>query len=391
MVERDKDEDIELSARMVEWAPPGGDATILPAMERCLGHNLRGVLATVIAVEGSAYRRPGAKMVVTPSGTVGGAITAGCLEGEVRALAADVLDAGQLRVETYDLTTDDTWGLGIGCNGIVDILLEPLTDVFTPVVDALATNDSLAIGTVIDGPASVRGEKWFYRGDTGDRTELPDWVTTDHIAAAETAIATGVSRVDRSHSEITVFVDGISPRPDLVIVGSGNDITPLIDVATAASMQPRVVGFRGARTTTERFPGAASVSSTSPASIDHSIPIGACTYVVLMSHNIVDDQVALGRLLRTRTPYIGLMGPRDRFDEIRTRLARDGGRPVDSPEYDRVYAPVGLDIGGESPSEIAISIVSEILACHYNRPANHLCDKTGPIHERPEVTSPANR
>ncbi|WP_216824727.1 XdhC family protein [Salinigranum rubrum] len=165
--------DTDDTAGDANWSVP--ETEVLTQARRLLESDRRGVLATVIRVEGSAYRRPGAKMVIPEDGVGVGHITAGCLEDEVQGLASDVLEAGEPRVEHYDLMPeaddDDVWGLGVGCNGRIDILLEPLDETYRPAVDAFAEGYDVGVLTVTDGDHA--GARAYYdpRGETFDLGE----------------------------------------------------------------------------------------------------------------------------------------------------------------------------------------------------------------------------
>jgi len=354
----------------------------------------RAVLATVVDVEGSAYRRPGAKMVIAEDGDGIGSITAGCLEDEVIDLAEEVLAAGRPHVERFDLVgEDDVWGLGVGCNGIIDILLEPLDEGYRPVVGAYEDGEDLAVLTVLEGgEASRRGDRTLARpdGDGSLDIDAPEWPDRLVEALAKPAgdlLATDTSdtlTVGHDGREVSVFVDAVSAPPDLVVFGSGHDVAPVASLASQVDFRVTVASFRGASATAERFPDADRVLSTSPAEIREAIEFDADTYAVVMTHNFIDDRIALSELLETPAEYVGLLGPRERFDELREDL-REDGREFTAGELDRIYTPAGLDLGGETPFHIAQSIVAELTAVHFDREPRHLKEREGHIHERPSL------
>jgi xanthine dehydrogenase accessory factor len=358
----------------------------------------QAVLATIVAVEGSAYRRPGAKMVVADSGDGIGSITAGCLEDEVLALAEQVLADGEPRVEQFDLTgDDDVWGLGVGCNGVIDILLEPLDERYRPVVDAYERGTDVSVLTVLGdtGDHLHPGEHAlaFPTSDTSDgdlsfeAADWPDWVLADLSEPASRLLAADKSDIitlEREGETVDVFVDSVTAPPRLVVFGSGHDVAPVASLAKQVDFRVTVATFRGATADDERFPAADRVLSTSPARIRDALSFDEDTYAVVMTHNFVDDRIALDELLATPVEYIGLMGPRKRFEEMQEDFAEEG-RTFSQGELDRVYTPAGLDLGGGTPFHIAQSIVAEVTAVHYDREPRHLTDRKGPIHERPEV------
>jgi xanthine dehydrogenase accessory factor len=373
------------------WSVP--ETEVMARARALLDGDRRGVLATVIRVEGSAYRRPGAKMVIPEDGDGVGHITAGCLEDDVQQLAGEVLAAGEPRVERYDLmpeadAEDDVWGLGVGCNGVIDILLEPLDETYRPAIEAFWHGRDVGVLTVVDGDDDHEGARAYYdpetqafdRGDGFD-ADLADDVRG--IAAELTAQGTADSvTVDG----VTVFVDGLAAAAELVVVGTGHDVGPIAELGAQADFRVTVVGFRGAAAKADRFPAARDVVSTSPARMTDAYDFDENTYVVVATHNFVDDRLAIERLLDTDVPYVGLMGPRERFEEMLDDFSAEGTTFTDA-QLDRLYTPVGLDLGGGSPYQIALSIVSEALAVKNGREPKHLKTREGTIHDRVELSA----
>ena len=370
-----------------DWSVPETD--VFDRIRTTLETNGEAVLATVTAVEGSAYRRPGAKMLLDPEGGGAGSITAGCLEDEVRALAADVLEAGTPRVETWDLTgEDDVWGLGVGCNGVITVLLEPLSDSYRPVVDARLAGDPIGVATVVggDGPAAL-GDRAYYRPGEGFEGEIADAVLAALEGTAETLVENGGGEtvtVDADEETVEVFVEGVRPPPELVVFGSGHDVGPVVELAKLVDFRVTVVPFRGGHADSGRFPGADEVTSASPRDVADVRAWDGDSYAVVMSHNFLDDRIALEELLETPVPYIGLMGPTKRFEEMREAFAEEG-RTFTGAELERIYTPIGLSLGGDSPYQIAYSIVGEVMAVANDRTPRHLSERDAPIHERVEV------
>jgi xanthine dehydrogenase accessory factor len=374
-----------------DWSVPATE--VLDAVGTALAEDQQAVLATVVAVEGSAYRRPGAKMIVADTGDGVGSITAGCLEDEVLTLAEQVLADGEPRIERFDLTgDDDVWGLGVGCNGVIDILLEPLDESYRPVVDAYEDGTDVAVLTVLDGDADLaRGDRAFAFPADGEGVAFeagwPDSVLqaleapTERLLAADTADSVSV---DHAEATVEVFVDSVTAPPELVLFGSGHDVAPVAQLAKQVDFRVTVATFRGATAEAERFPAADRVLSTSPANLRETLAFDADTYAVVMSHNFVDDRLALDELLATPVEYVGLLGPRRRFEEMREDFAAEG-RTFSEAELARIYTPAGLDLGGGTPYHIAQSIVAEVTAVHHGRESGHLKDREGPIHTRSPV------
>ena len=371
------------------WSVP--ETAVVDTIRETLVADELAVLATIVGVEGSAYRQPGAKMVVGADGDGVGSLTAGCLEDEVRTLAGEVLDAGEPRIETFDLTgDDDVWGLGVGCNGVIRMLLEPLDNSLQPALDAAAAGENCAVATVLesDHPAFDLGDRFC--GREGRFIDTEGWPTAliERLSepAATLSAAGKADTIDISleAGSVRVFLDGIAAPPELLVFGAGHDVRPVVELATLADFHVTVVGFRGATATAERFPSADRVISTSPTAVREEIDIDERTYTVVMTHNFVDDRLTLTELTQSATPYIGLMGPTDRFSEMLDAFEAEG-QTFDRATLDRVYTPIGIDLGGGAPYQIATSIVSEVLAVHNDRTPQHLSEKDGPIHERLDI------
>ena len=359
----------------------------------------QAVLATVVAVDGSAYRRPGAKMVIADDSV--GAITAGCLEDEVVGLAEQVLASREPHIERFDLTgDDDVWGLGVGCNGVVDILLEPVTTEYRPVAEAHEAAKDIAVLTVLNsvGTDIEQGDHAFAHpiGASGSpelsfETAATDWpdellaTLTEPTAELLAADASDSITVDWEGETADVFVDSVCAPPELVVVGGGNDVVPVVELAKRGGFRVTVVTFRGTVSDDELFSAADRVRTTSPADLQEGLAFDTDTYAVVMSHNFIDDRLALNELLSTPVEYVGLVGSRRRFEEMQDAFVAEGRR-FSAAERDRIYTPAGLDLGGGTPFHIAQSIVAEVTAVHHGRDPQHLTDRTGPIHDRSPVT-----
>jgi xanthine dehydrogenase accessory factor len=369
-----------------EWSVP--ETELFARIRNTLEAGEDAVLATVVDVEGSAYRRPGAKMLLEPEGGGVGSITAGCLEDEVRALAADVLAAGEPRIETWDLTgDDDVWGMGVGCNGVITVLLEPLGESFRPVVAARESGENVGVVTVLDGDLPL-GTREVYHPDSGFTGEsLPESLRAALDGTVEQFLAEGTSdtlRIEYADGAVEVFVDAVRAPPELVVFGSGHDVRPVVELAKRVDFRVTVVAFRGGQADGDRFSRADSVVSASPRDVENLREWDDDSYAVVMTHNFVDDRLTLAELLDTSISYIGLMGPDERFEEI-LKAFDEEGTTVSEADRERIFTPIGLNLGGDTPYQIAFSIVSELLAVSNDRTPQHLSRQSKPIHDRPET------
>jgi xanthine dehydrogenase accessory factor len=363
---------------MSGWAAP--DRAVAAAARERLDAGEAAMLATVVAVDGHAYRRPGARTVVTPGEGATGAITAGCLTDRVERLAETVLADGP-RLERFDLTDDgDAWGLGVGCNGVIDLLCEPLGERHRPLVADADATTAVVVESADDRLAV--GERASLDGEPSVTAAFPESVATavrDATADREGAFVTTVE-AETDRGPVALFVERVTAPPHLLVVGSGQDVRPVVELARNVDFRVTVVGFRGAAATPERFPDADRVVATSPRDLREAVSIDGDTYAVVMTHNFVDDRLAVAELLATDAPYVGLMGPPDRFERLREAI---DGDPLPPDADDRLYTPVGLDLGGGTPYQVAHSVVAEALAVANGRSGGHLRASDRSIHADP--------
>jgi xanthine dehydrogenase accessory factor len=344
-------------------------------------------VATIVDVRGSAYRRPGAKMLYHGSGATG-AITAGCLEHELADTSGRVCSVGEPELVTYDLTSDEdnSWGLGVGCEGVVTVLLEPVAQRYSPVIEAFSSRQPIAAITVVNDETETLepGSRAYYHPKNerfvswdGDSSDWDRRALLSQIEALISQGQTAVKTIERNTQPLHVFVDRIEPLPQLVVFGSGRDVGPVVHAGSSAGFRVTVVGFRGGINLDAGLPDADRTLTTSPSQISDALTLSKRTYAVVMTHNFVDDCVTVDELLDLPVPYIGVMGPKERFE----RLIAELQLPPDT-DLSRVYAPIGLDLGGGSPHQIAHSIVAEVLAVWNETTPDHLRSSSGPIHDR---------
>jgi xanthine/CO dehydrogenase XdhC/CoxF family maturation factor len=323
------------------------------------------VLCTVMGVEGSVYRGAGARMVITGTNTTG-AVSGGCLEADLVARAPDVIASGSAELARYDTRVSDdvVLGLGLGCQGIIDVLMEPLAGASLDEAIALyeriaARRDPVTVVTLLR--------------TAGD---LP--VGARVIVDAAGKVIEGDERVLSLPDDISR--ETIRPATPLVICGAGTDAIPLVRLAKQMGWHVTVVDHRASFVTAERFPEAdvlvcANLTSNE-ASLASRITIDQRTMAVVMAHSAAHDRAYLHAMLDAHASYVGVLGPRRRTMELLGERAVDGNLP------DAVHAPVGLDLGAESPDEIALAIVAEVAAVNAGRRGGLLRDHRGPIHDR---------
>lgn len=354
---------------------------VLSALEASGGRG--AALATVVAVEGSTYRRAGARLVVPADGEPVGNISGGCLEGDVVATAREVVADGQARLLHFDLTADDEalWGWGLGCNGAIDVFVEPAegAQALVAALRATAAGDQpSAVVTVAEGAAA--GARIVMSADGRVEGRLgPDHLDAAGRRLALEALATGTSGLVTVDGDHRAFVEVLRPPTRLVVCGAGGDAVPLVELAAGLGWQVVVVDHRPALLSAPRFPGAARRVRAEPLRAAEEVGVDERTCVVVMSHNFPRDRDYLQAFLARPPAYLGMLGPRARLERLVDDL-QAAGVAVDSDSLDRVYGPAGLDLGAEGPQEVAWAIIAEILAVRRGAGGGSLRDRTGAIH-----------
>jgi xanthine dehydrogenase accessory factor len=364
---------------------------VLMALEGLQGGGEPTALATIVAVRGSTYRRPGARLLVPEDGAPIGNISGGCLEGDVADMARVVLREGTARLAGWDLTADDddVWGLGLGCNGAIEVFIEPAERamaVARALREALEEERPISVITALEpGENGVEpGARMLVRGDGSTEGSLGDpAIDGEATVAAKELLAAGRSELRTLGRATRAFVEVLEPPLRLLICGAGHDAIPLSRAAAGIGWRPIVVDDRAAFLTGERLPEAHDVVVVEePSQVDTRARIDERTYAVVMTHNYLRDRDYLRALLRSPAAYIGMLGPAARTQRILMDLAEEG---IEVTERDRarIHGPAGLDVGAEGPDEVAHAIIGEILAVRHDRTGGHLRDRPGPIHDRP--------
>jgi xanthine/CO dehydrogenase XdhC/CoxF family maturation factor len=339
------------------------------------------VLATVVKVEGSAYRRPGARMIFPEDAAPLGMVSGGCLEADLAERAKQVLASGRAATVVYDMRSPDdiVWGLGLGCNGEVRVLLERLDAGGPPewlrfVDRRLRERKAGVLVTSFSGPSA--GER-FWLGEEGLSGGSLDALATAARRALEerrSAVVTG---------EREALVEFLPPGIRLLVFGAGGDARPLASMAHQLGWSLTVVDDRPAYALPEHFPAGTRILPLRADQLQGGgVELDGRTPALVMTHHFLHDLDILQYLLPSPAPYIGLLGPRQRAEKLLAELAGRGVVPT-AAELARLHGPVGVDIGSETPEEIALSALAEIRAVLSGRDGGFLRERSGPLHEWP--------
>ncbi len=351
-------------------------------------------LATVVKIGGSTYRRPGARMLVTAEGEAVGTISGGCLEGEVTQHGLDVLEKGEgPRVVTFEETEDEVLGYGTGCGGTVHVMIEDAeragaSNALTLVQACLDERKTGVLATVIEASGDLQAhlgrrllllEDGTWRGDDALDDAFRQAIIEEAVLTLEDE-KTQIRHHNAKGETAEVLYELVQPPVRLVVFGGGHDVVPVVHFGAALGWHVTVVGSKPEAELQQRFPDAdAHVFLMHPEQALDYVRVDDRTAVVVMNHHYGRDRAVLGEVLPLPVPYVGVLGPRSRTDRLLSDL-KEGGVQLNRDEIFHLHAPVGLDIGTETPEEIALSIVAEIQAVLHDRKGGRLRERSGAIH-----------
>jgi xanthine dehydrogenase accessory factor len=349
----------------------------------------QAALATVVKVRGSSYRSPGARMLITDDGKWVGSISGGCLEGDALRKARQVMANKMPMTVTYDTReeSNQNLGIGLGCNGVIDVFIEPLTNDNKPTQifeKIIKRNSPVAMATIFRSVAAM-GEKLLIDadGNVQDRfssQELSERVQID-LEKIFQSKKSEAKLYELADGEIEIFLELIQPSVSLIIFGGGFDARPVSQLAKSLVWDVQVTDECIAHIAPIFFPSADKLSLCHRDFIDRDFNLTPYTACVLMSHNYEYDRDVLKKVIKSEVPYIGILGPRKRFDKMQEEFLKDG-LVLTADQLQRVHSPIGLDIGAEAPDEIAVSIIAEIQSKFASRSGGFLKYHAGPIHHR---------
>lgn len=413
---------------------------IISSHARAAAAGKRAALATVVQVEGSSYRRPGARMLVTDDGQLTGAISGGCLEGDALRKALLAISQGANKLVTYDTSDEDDakFGVQLGCNGIVHILFEPINneDTSSPIrllqqVAGQSGGATLVTLFSLDTAAQPGTSLLYGEGMTNQfsdaltpvaaktkqgptphrplhalpahaenndptRWSVPAQVSgkpftrgsappeLQHLLARDMqdsfALKKSFFRNPLTDS-LQAFIEYIPAPVSLLVAGAGNDILPLVSLSSMLGWEITVIDGRATHANRQRFSGVHRVEVVKMDQL-HRLTFQPGSVALLMSHNYNYDYTLLKELLQRDLAYIGILGPSSKFRRMRDQMLDEGFEP-ESDQLDKVHAPMGIDIGAETAEEIAVSVIAEIKAVLGEVKVLPLREKQTPIHHRP--------
>ena len=356
---------------------------IIEAFEKAKSEGKSSALATVVHVEGSSYRKEGARMLITEDGELTGAISGGCLEGDALRKALFVMQEKKPKLVVYDTSNEDDVEVGyqLGCEGIIKVLIEPINHEepvhpITMLKEATASRNNAVIVTLFSLKHNnvQKGTCLLVKEDEFILESMDDEMLLNKLMPHVKTSLTDKKSINRNYGgndeELTAFIHFLKPQPTLILVGAGNDAIPLVKMAEVVGWKVTVVDGRPNYASKKRFSSGCQVMVSKPEEIFSGIEMDEQTLFVLMTHNYNYDLAVLRQLIGKNVQYIGILGSRNKLARMLDDLSSDGGNIEKA--LSKIYSPVGLDIGAETPEEIALSITSEIQAVLAGRSVNHL-------------------
>lgn len=324
-------------------------------IERCKRLGLKGVLATIISTKGSTYQKEGAKCFFAEDGGLTGLISGGCVEADIIEHGKKVIETGETKLLSYDLQDngDDIWGLGVGCNGSMEIFLE--------LYDPDSSNDKAEVIEKMFSPHKKICVSTIIQSNEDSLLGTKSFIALEKI---NETVDKGLH--DQGNNKI--FIEMIEPTPKLLLFGSGPDAVPVVEMIKKLDWYVTIVDHRPDFITKEKFPLAdkriCSVKGKMP-----DLILDENTYTLVMSHHFLQDQLAVEYLLESNVPYIGILGPKKRtsllFKPLTTKKTQN---------TNRIFNPVGLNIGAQTPEEIALSITAELINVYRKGISEHIRD-----------------
>jgi len=338
-------------------------------------------LATLVAIRGSAPRRPGARLAVTRSGRVVGSVSGGCVESDLIEKAMEVFCDATPRLETYGISDEEGFEIGLSCGGSIDVLIELLhwDGAWDAACEAAQSRRPVALALACD-PPELRGRRVSVFLQDRSVGCIDGELDSAIEAEARRLLPTGGTRMlslPWRGRGARVFVEAFAPPMQLFIVGATHAAVALCRMAKMVGFHVTVVDPRSVYASPERLPEADEIRHAWPDEGLDENELDEYSCLVSLTHDVKFDQPTLVKALRSSARYIGAIGSRSTHERRKQQL-RDRG--FGNAEIARIHSPIGLDIGSRTPEEIAVSILAEILSVRYRRDAAPLKDRQAAIH-----------
>ncbi|UCH61403.1 MAG: XdhC family protein [Anaerolineales bacterium] len=343
---------------------------ILPDLQKWVNRDQTVAIATVISTWGSSPRKVGAKMAVNAQAEMTGSVSGGCVEGAVIEAALETIQTGQPQYLHFGVADETAWEVGLACGGMIDVFVQVLDKtIFAAQLEAIRGNQGFALLTCVKGPEGQLGQQVLYQEEAPSLGEaqgrFPAWVLDQAVRSYEHGITQTIPPETQATEAAGYFVDVHHPPPMLIIVGGVHISIALVNIAKTLGYRTVVVDPRRAFGSAARFADADQLVQQWPDKALQAIGINRSTAIAVLTHDPKLDDPALMVALPSKAFYVGALGSRGTQAKRRARLLEAG---LTEAQLDRLYGPIGLDLGGRSPEEIALAIMGEIVRVR-NRPA----------------------
>lgn len=335
---------------------------VMPDIDRWLQNGEQIALATVVQTWGSSPRAAGAKMALTPSGGMSGSVSGGCVEGATFEEGVAALKNGQARLVHFGVADETAWEVGLACGGSIDVFVQPLnTAIYARYRALLSAEKPFAVATWVKAAPEQLGQMFIVEDD--DIVTKPSSTATE---AARAALANGHSaRIPLETGEL--FVEVVWPSPTLVVVGGVHTTIALTTLAKTLGFRTVVVDPRAAFGSEARFPHVDQLIQEWPDEALKQIGLNRATAVAMLTHDPKLDDPGLFVALQSSAFYVGALGSKTTQEKRRVRLLAEG---LTAEQLNRLRGPIGLDLGGRTPEEVALAILAEIVAARNGRLKN---------------------
>jgi xanthine/CO dehydrogenase XdhC/CoxF family maturation factor len=358
--------------------------------------NIKSALVTVVHLDGSSYRRPGARMLVNDDGRITGAISGGCLEGDALKKALFAISEQKNTLFTYDTSKEDDSEMGIhlGCEGLIQVLFESIDsekeeNPIQLLSKALAVRQKAVLVTLfdLDNNQNVQYGTCLLLEENGTLSgKIPLQQFEDVVLKDITDVMQNGESVFKQYKSgdvsVTAFFEFLHPPVSLVVLGAGNDAIPLMKFADVLGWDFRIVDRRDTHANKERYPTASQILVANPDVALEHLAYDNRTFFVLVTHSYKCDYYMLKSLCAAAVPYIGILGPKKKLHRMLEEIQHNEGIHLNADKVATIYGPTGLDIGAETPEEIALSIIAEIQAVLTGKMGGMLKTKNEVIHSR---------
>jgi len=338
---------------------------ILDDLDRWAGENLPIALATVIETWGSAPRRVGANMAITTSGSMAGSVSGGCVENAVVEGARDSLSDKRPRLLKFSVADETAWGVGLACGGRIEVFVRPLDTSLLPVLHAvLGEDDQAVLATIVRGSTRTLGRELIVRANGSTDGSVGNEWDQVVLKLAQEALSQGLSRRMALNEATEIFLEVILPVPTLIVVGGVHIAQALVAFGKTLGYRTVVIDPRRAWGNAERFGGVDQLIQAWPEQAFRQVRVTRTTAIAALTHDPKLDDPALQIALETQAFYVGALGSRATHARRRARLLEAG---VTESQLSRIHAPIGMEIGADSPEEIALAIMADVTAAYHER------------------------